>query len=140
VNGKRLGGWWRLWIVIALVWIGSVAAFAYAMWPSGSRASDHPAFHYQLEPKQREMLAEEGDTSGLGVRMPNGTTLWFRPGVSETEAAPVARSYDAITLRAQEETQRSFTVIALTVAVVPPLLLAVLGLAVAWVRSGFKNA
>jgi hypothetical protein len=139
VKSRQMGGWWRLWVVGSLVWVASVAAFTYTTWPSQPQAPDHPAFHYQLESKQREMLADEGVTTGTGVLMPNGYTLQFKPDVDQDAMAAVAQAYHAITVRAQGEARRSLVLTSLQVAVIPCLVLAALGWGIGWVRRGFAN-
>lgn len=135
----RLPGWWRLWIFLSVVWLVAVGAFSYAAWPSENQAEHHPAFIYQLESKQRELLATDGATTvGIEVDMPNGYRLRFKQGVEETVVAPVARAYHEITVQAQAEARRSSLRQVALVSLLPPLAVALLGTGVAWVRRGFK--
>jgi hypothetical protein len=135
----RLTGWWRLWILFAAIWMVAVGAVTYSAWPSEDQAAHHPAFIYQLDVQQRELLAREGATSiGVAVDMPNGYRLQFRPGVEESAYAPVARAYQHVTVRAQTEARRDSLKQFCLVALLPPIVLALLGMGVAWVRQGFK--
>ncbi len=45
---RPLGGWWRLWIVLTLIYGGAVTAFTWMSWPDVSRISHDPAFLKQL--------------------------------------------------------------------------------------------
>ena len=136
----RLPGWWRLWIFLSLIWLVAVGAFSYAAWPSENQSEHHPAFIYQLESKQRELLATDSSTPvGIEVEMPNGYRLKFKQGIEETAAAPVARAYQAITVNAQTEARTSSLQQAGLVSLLPPLAIALLGMGVAWVRRGFKG-
>lgn len=44
----RLGGWWRLWIVLTLVYGGVVAAFTWTFWPEVSRVPHDFTFLKQM--------------------------------------------------------------------------------------------
>ena len=135
-----LSGWWRLWIFLSLVWLSAIAAYAYSTWPSEAQAAHHPAFIYQLELKQRQLLALDGASqSGTAVDMPNGHRLQFQAGVEEAAYTSVARAYQEITVRAQAEARREHLHDFLALALMPSLGLAVLGVGIAWVRSGFKE-
>jgi hypothetical protein len=135
----RLAGWWRLWILLSAVWLAVVSAFSYAAWPSEGQVPHHPAFIYQLDLKQRELLAAEGTaTVGTAVDMPNGYRLQFKQGVEEAALAPVARAYQEITVKAQTEARRSSLKQSALITLLPPIAVAILGVGVAWVRRGFK--
>lgn len=135
----RLTGWWRLWIFLTAVWLVAVGASSYFAWPSGEQAEHHPAFIYQLNVEQRELLASEGASSvELTVEMPNGYMLNFKPGIDQATAKPVAQAYHDITVRAQVEAQREHLKAFAWVALIPPIALALLGVGVAWVKQGFK--
>ena len=136
----RLGGWWRLWVFLSLVWILAISAYAYMTWPSEAQAAHHPAFIYQLEAKQRETLVADGAAStGTAVDMPNGYRLQFKMGVEELAYTAVARAYQEITVRAQTEARREHLRIIAALALIPSAVLAALGAGVAWVRRGFKK-
>ncbi len=85
------------------------------------------------------MLADDGDTSGTGVLMPNGYTLHFRSDISKDAFAEVARAYHEIILKAQEEARLTLIRGSLTYAVIPCLAVAALGLGIAWIRRGFAK-
>lgn len=138
-NPPRFNGWWRLWFMLTAVWLVIVVAVAYSTWPSEQQATHHPAFIYQLELKQRELLASEAATSiGVAVEMPNGYRLQFKPAVEESAYTAVARSYQRITVQAQEEARRHSVIQFVLIGLLPPVVLALLGIGVAWVRQGFK--
>lgn len=137
----RLGGWWRLWILLSAIWLVAIGAFGYVAWPSEGQAAHHPAFIYKLDLMQRELLVAEGAaTVGIAVDMPNGYRLQFKQGVDEAAITPVARAYEEITVQAQAEVRRSSLKQFALVALLPPLAAAMLGVGVAWVRQGFRAA
>jgi hypothetical protein len=134
----RLGGWWRLWIFLSAVWLAISALLGFSSWPVEDHAPHHPALLYQLEPKQRELLATEGSQDvGTEVEIPNGHVLLFKPGVDKASMTPVAKSYlkAAAAARSIERTEHVQTF--LLVGLAPPAIIALLGLGVAWVRRGF---
>lgn len=45
---RQLGGWWRLWIVLTLIYGCAVAAFTWISWPEVSRIPHDPAFLKQM--------------------------------------------------------------------------------------------
>jgi hypothetical protein len=45
---RQLGGWWRLWIVLTLIYGCAVAGFTWISWPEVSRVPHDPAFLKQM--------------------------------------------------------------------------------------------
>lgn len=137
---RKLSGWWRLWILSMLAWTASVAGYCYLYWPPHAQAKHTPTFIDQLARSQQAQLLDKGETSdGFQVLMPNGFTLRFKSGVGEEAATKVARSYHEISVRAQEEANRSRAIRFLIVAFLPSLAVALLGIGIAWVRRGFRQ-
>lgn len=136
----RLGGWWRLWILLSLIWVCIALVEGFSQWPSEPQAVHHPAFIYQLDLKQRELLArDKSQPAGLGVTMPNGHFLEFRVGVDESAAKSVARAYQEITVRAQADARSALLWYVVFFALAPCIVVAALGLGIAWVRRGFRQ-
>jgi hypothetical protein len=133
-----LNGWWRLWIVISVLWLAVVAGFGVASWPEQDFASHRVEYINQLPETQRDLLVSDGSsTSETEVEMPNGQVLRFRPGTSQEAMTVVARAYASSARDARSVEKRRLICALGTLAVIPSGMLAVLGLAFAWVRRGF---
>jgi hypothetical protein len=52
----HFGGWWRLWVVLAVIYAGLVAIYTWTSWPEVSRTAHHPAFIYQMSPEARAVI------------------------------------------------------------------------------------
>ena len=138
-TATQINGWWRLWIVSSLVWLLAISGIAYRTWPTEDFASHHPAFYYQLAAKQRALLETEGTNPvGDAVQMPNGYILHFRQGVQSSDQESVAHAYNTITFKAQSEARLGHLESYAVLALIPSVLVALLGIGVAWIRRGFK--
>jgi hypothetical protein len=137
----KINGWWRLWIVVAIVWSVTVASYTYFHWPNSAAAAHRPSFLSQLDREQRQSLANENETEpSFEVEMPNGHILHFRPNVEEKNAERVAGAYHDITVRAQNESKERMVRRSISMALLPSLALVLLGSSVAWIRRGFSQA
>lgn len=135
----QINGWWRLWIVSSLLWLLAISGIAYKTWPTDDFAPHHPAFYYQLSAKQRAVLETEvTNPVGDAVEMPNGYILHFRDGVQSSEQESVAHAYHTITVKAQAKAREEYLENYAVLALIPCVLVALLGIGVAWVRRGFK--
>lgn len=47
---RPLGGWWRLWIVVSVIYGGLVAAYTWMLWPEVSRVQHDARFIKQMSP------------------------------------------------------------------------------------------
>ena len=48
---RRVGGWWRLWSVLAVIYGCLIAAYTWTTWPEASRTSHDPRFLKQMSPE-----------------------------------------------------------------------------------------
>ena|SRR5437870_41454 len=53
---RHLGGWWRLWIVLAVIYGGLVASYTWLSWPEVSNVSHDPGFLKQMSPEALAVL------------------------------------------------------------------------------------
>ena len=53
---KRLGGWWRLWIVISVAYVALVVFLFANTWPSIERISHGPWLEYRLQPSSMALV------------------------------------------------------------------------------------
>ena len=54
----RLGGWWRLWIVLSVAHVALVALFFANSWPAPERVAHGPWMEYRLSPSSAALLAK----------------------------------------------------------------------------------
>ena len=159
----RLNGWQRLWVVVSLAWGCVIAAACYVTRPTEEFAPHRPAFEYQLAPESRALLlssdapysAVEGTNNqargkysstllgyepAVEVEMPNGHVMRFRADSSQEDQERVAREYSEIAMAALAPERIEHIQLFALLAVLPSLVLLVLGLGIAWVRSGFRES
>lgn len=137
----KVSGWWRLWVVISAFWVAVVLGTGYALFPGSEMAMHKVEFVNALPETYRDRLSMDGTSSvGTEAEFPNGYVMKFRPGTGQEEMNEVAREYARLAQQSQSKDQRDFLIAGAAVAVVPIVLMAIVGLSVAWVRRGFKGA
>lgn len=138
----KLNGWRRLWVVLCLLYLLAVAGITWSMYPK-----------LQISPVDADYLSEDSrqlvvlpDAKGwteivpraVGVRLPNGQTIEFRPGVSDQKIAQVSREYWRVVEARVQGERLQFLGIVGAVWLVPCIALYAAGTAVAWVVAGFR--
>ncbi|MFN9130118.1 MAG: hypothetical protein ACK5V7_15000 [bacterium] len=171
----KLNGWWRLWVVGAIVWTIIVASLATLMIPRTEMAPHSREFINALSKHLQERIvqdkpweayastqkddspakggvaesrtftweeATQDATPVIGVvaEFPNGHVMKFRPGLSDEEINEVGRAYAAEAEKSRSRDLMQLVLLAGAVAAVPCISAALLGLGIAWIRRGFKNA
>lgn len=137
----KVGGWWRLWIVTSAFWLAVVLGAGYILFPVSEMAPHKVEFVNALPEDFRDHLSID-DTSSVGTEaeFPNGYVMKFRAGTSQEQMNEVAREYARLAQQSQSSDQRDFLKASAAVALIPIILMAIVGLSVAWVRRGFKGA
>lgn len=142
----------RLWILLSLVWMASIAVWGYGKVSEiQTDRAHHMAVHRasffdELSPAHRALLAlddrtERGSETFL-LPHSDGTnwTQHLRAGASEAQRDEVWNAYIQISDRAYRAERTSATIKeAVVLAAWPCLLLGGLGWAVAWVVRGFRR-
>lgn len=145
---KRLNGWQRLWVALSVIWLLVVAAFTIALWSSASdyehrRLDDsidavghylereNPSYRYEGAWATRTKYNDLSDDQLLArLHDEYKGKVDFQP--IETE---YRRKLDRL------PTERAEAVgVALLVWFVPAAAVYALGLTVAWIRRGFRQA
>jgi hypothetical protein len=90
--------------------------------------------------KQREAHQDATPVIGVVAEFPNGHVMKFRPGLSDEEINEVGRAYAAEAEKSRSRDLMQLVLLAGAVAAVPCISAALLGLGIAWIRRGFKNA
>lgn len=138
---KRLGGWWRLWIVASCLWIIPILVFAF------STADYRSLDDYRLDRLTRSCTTYENGQEFLLNRVytENQLKAAYRKGEHRGEAwwddlGRCVKAYD-IDYAAQKHEQMigHFTPM-IMVTFLLPLLTLVIGLSFGWIVRGFRKS
>lgn len=165
----RIGGWWRLWIVLSGIYTSLVMiiAFSVASWPTVESISHHPSFNYrmseqaqavinkrwdakQLKADVESMLADNipkeeideyvGSHFPITLQMANGHTYEVARDDKSQDFNVVAQEYTHV-LRSEMQTRRKDVIVTVFgIWIVPIAVACLLGLMTRWVWSGFVSA
>lgn len=154
--GKHLGGWHRLWIVLAIVYLPVVVVFAWMTQPDPKSVTHDASLYGTIAPelktrilnariadatKELDFVRDAGAVEGFSlVEMPNGHVLVFLKELPDSDAEAAARAYWASVERVIAERRLQHVRKAIAWWVVPVAVLYVLGLAVGWAYRGFKRS
>lgn len=137
----KLGGWWRIWIVLTILYSGAVLAVYVAIWPEMTDVRFGPWTRYQLSQESQALLAATPpqESPAISLRAPNEQTFRLPINTTEAQVAAFARDIDRV-LEAELAARRSsmWTVLAV-ILLAPPLTLLALGFSIAWIRRGFSR-
>jgi hypothetical protein len=123
-----------------------VAMFVALQFPQPEGVQHTPELLKRLSPESQALLltTERGnfrlsDLTDAGIEVSNGAWLPVKKGVSEKQMTAVAREYSAILSAVANERRISFLGAAVLWSVGPCAALYFLGLAIGWVRRGFRS-
>jgi len=149
---RRLGGWWRIWIILTALWMGPMAILV-----SNSTAPDFDAHNslllQRLPSDLREHISLKVNAvfvptdhtnkdkwdQEIGVTADNGYTLRFFPGVDMGDRVAVVDGYNQMIAAVSAQRKREHYIDRVMLFVVPPGLLLVVGLLIGWVVRGFRG-
>lgn len=147
----RLGGWWRLWIVGAVIYgAGVIVAQWHDLTISVSGIAYERHHIEKLSDRSLEILAgktqldPEGPSSKyqkdpIIVNMPNGAKFDFPGKTSKEQLDEVTKDYTAVLESLARESRAAAVVHAVYIWLVPSLAFLGLGLAIRWIYRGFKK-
>jgi hypothetical protein len=149
----KLNGWQRLWVVVAVLWMLPVLVYVFALWPRAGAITKAQVYDRMTQEDGRRLddywpviAAEYGGTSSesrLHVVEPSvnvdGYSLEFSEGTTPEDMKRTTEGFHDGLRQALLRTRLSFTGLALTVWVVPVMMLYALGWGIAWVRRGFHH-
>lgn len=162
----KLGGWWRVWIAISVLYGGVVAAYSWHTFPT-LKALGHENTYVSLmsreaqdilrvEPRRRPFKPSRPDLSEKSVLykierdlyddrditrvvMPNGHEFEIASHVSEPQRNEIAREYTKVLQSALPPKQAEALMWAFVCWLAPVLLLCGLGVSTRWIYRGFKQ-
>jgi hypothetical protein len=156
-----LNGWWRLWIVLSIVY-GVVVATLF--WPrplSGESIPHDSAFVNEMSPDTQKIVEElefedllrrrqaafggeppkppENRPSPITLRMPNGHDFQIPGDTTEEQAKRVGKEYVRVLMAQADRKRRLVIETGFLIWLIPSVAVAVLGLTFAWIRRGFQK-
>jgi hypothetical protein len=134
----KLNGWYRLWIVLSVVFLGLGVLVAAVAMPDYSSIPHDASFYDSLSDAAKAQLASEDAADAIQVEMPDHHLLRIKSGTELEKTTPiVVVEYMSMLDRARLRKRVHFalTIGAVWLSACTTLLAA--GLSVAWVRRGF---
>ena len=151
----KLGGWQRLWVVSAVVYLVVVAGVAWSTWPAPASVTHAYTFYSRLPPEARTKILNskvkiENEQAFIQdartakdaelVEMPNGHILVFRKDLPGAAAEASAQAYWAAVEHVAYEKRFAHIAQAIAWWAIPLALIYSLGLAARWTYRGFKQS
>lgn len=151
----KLGGWQRLWVVVAVLYLLVVAGVTWSTWPTSASVSHEYTLYSRLPPEARTRILNsqvkaENEQAFIQdartakdaelVEMPNSHMLVFRKDLPRAEAEAPARAYWAEVEHVANEHRVAHLAQAIAWWAIPLALIYALGLAVRWTYRGFKQS
>jgi hypothetical protein len=152
---KTLGGWRRLWLLLAALYLVVVGFFVWQTMPTAPSTPHSFDFYSAMSPATRAPIlnAQVNATKEMDfvrdaanakdaqlVEMPNGHTLVFRRGLANSDMTASSKAYWATVKQSAVHAGIQHVLWGLVWWVLPLTLLYALGLAFRWVYRGFKRS
>jgi hypothetical protein len=145
-GNKKLSGWWRLWVVVSVVWTLVVLAGATVFWFEEDLDEDiakHWIIYDLLSRDQKSLILDpksvEFNKNAISVEFDNGSKLYFDKSVGMEILNKFGENYYKIGEWAQIKRRFNFISIAFGVVFLLPILIAIIGKTYAWVVDGFRR-
>lgn len=141
----RINGWYRLWIMVAAIWLGIVSVAAWYLRPKAESIPHREEFLAAVNPKsamyQCPWTTTQQDCekqAKVVVKMPNG--YHFLLAVDDKEDGPsAAMSYWKAVEDEVWVQQKQIVLLSLGIWIVPSIVVLLIGHGAAWVWRGFKE-
>lgn len=135
----KLGGWVRLWIFLSAILLFAIGGCAYLFLPRASEIPDSAELQAALSPEARAQMAANKGPDTIGVRMPNGYTIFLKKGIEAKRSTPVLAEYNAEIERRLLRERVSFAASAFAIWFGVCVIIYIFGWSVGWVYRGFKR-
>jgi hypothetical protein len=135
----KLGGWQRLWIFVATLYLVAVAVYALLSAPGAEAVQHQTVFYERMGPESIAVITAALDAKEvIRVRVPNGHEISFSSDTPKEQMEFISRRYfEELQDNAREERLRYFGWAVLW-WLGPVSALYALGAASGWVYRGFK--
>ena len=145
----KLNGWQRLWVVISLLWLASVAT--YTFYTFANKLSEPEIYHSWANELIGYLISNVSDLTGYSV-----TSLRSKYSdlsdkkliealnekyINDATEPWIFLSVEKIAAKYEEKltSKQDDYLFPAMVALIPPILIYLLGWAFVWVRNGFKD-
>lgn len=148
VTANKLNGWWRIWIVLSLIWVSLVSFKSITEWfEYGLNEEISPRQYsiYQEIDSQDKSLIFESYEQSKGSKFKeakiknHGRTILFKPNATEEQMREFVKSYCNIGRSLQFEKRKDYLLFGSGLFFIPPMILLISGQIIAWIISGFKS-
>ncbi|MGF6813172.1 hypothetical protein OKW30_008389 [Paraburkholderia sp. Clong3] len=147
---RRIGGWWRLWLALTVVYGVAIGSVTYVLFDSLLDVAGVPFESEQLQRLPADevaLIASEAsapasasapwwESAPLVLEMPNGHRFEVPGGTTKAQAAAIGKAYVHV-LRVSA--WRHLAVRLLAIWLLPCLAALAIGFAVRWIYRGFKQ-
>ena len=145
-SGKRINGWWRLWIVVSLIWLIFAISYAIAGWFDeglNKEFANHNKILNQINPDKKKIIVENyKPNSGINVKrvemVDSDRIINFKSDAEENEMVEFGGFYFETGKSIQFKKRTDYILIVLAIFTLPPIIIAVLGKSIAWIIKGFQ--
>jgi len=155
---KRMGGWWRLWILLISLW-GIALGLAVALdWPSHGEKHQlteeelkmlspqtqalvfSPRFiDDDLPSAQSARVPQPWESAPIQLEMPSGQDLLLVPCATKTQLDEVKRDYSRVQRSILMKARLSHLATFFLIWAIPSFSILAFALCVRWVARGFKG-
>lgn len=146
----RIGGWWRLWIVVSVIYGAIIVVFTWDSYPHVESISYDASHLKRLSDRTLLILAGRvqppmpSDTpkwahGSIILEMPNGHTFEVLGNTTPEQSKEVAKDYVGVLNSIANERRISALQSAFFSWAVTCLLVLVIGFAVSWIYRGFRR-
>ena len=147
-NKNKLNGWWRLWIVLSIVWVSGILYkttkeyLEYGL--NNEIATNQYSIYGELDSKNKSLIFESEEQANGSViqkvKIQNhNNIILFKSNVQEEQRREFVISYCNIGRSIQLERRKSYILFGLGLLCFPPTILLISGKTIAWIINGFKS-
>jgi hypothetical protein len=143
----KIGGWWRLWITVSILYGVVIIAFAIGSFPKIENIPFEESHLKLLKDSTLKIIVGEVSYKGLPadavtvkvIEMPNGAKLTVPINTTTTQMQQVAEDYMRILSILVKEQKQSAIIQCFSFWLVPCFSVLMLGFLSRWIYRGFKQ-
>lgn len=148
VTANKLNGWWRIWIVLSLIWVSWALFRSTTEWLNyglnNELATNPYSIYGELDPQNKSLIFEsEEEANGAAikkVRIQNhDSIILFKSNVEKEQMREFVISYSNIGRSLQFKNRKDCIVFASGLIFIPPMILLISGKTIAWIINGFTS-
>ena len=144
---KKINGWWRLWIVVSIIWFFiclPFMVFSFINGENGKPIARHYLILKSLSKNQQELIVSrienKNDFKTQPEKFQNGETIYFKLPLSKEQINEWSQNYIENGKKIQKNVVIKNLFAYMLTIITPPIIILSLGFGVAWIKSGFKTS